>query len=135
MAGNVDKVADVVKERGRDALVNPPKKKRDQSRDRDPVPCWEDIFGEIATKVESSAWLRPDSQGILALQRLAAVDLLIRSTTGNMVPSSSCNRRPLTNLARTKSLRKGDRNKSDHAINGGGGREVVREKGPAPFWS
>ncbi|KZV45560.1 hypothetical protein F511_39125 [Dorcoceras hygrometricum] len=31
--------------------------------------------------------------GKLALQRLAAVDLLIRSTTGNRTPSSACTRR------------------------------------------
>ncbi|KZV50011.1 hypothetical protein F511_32454 [Dorcoceras hygrometricum] len=54
----------------------------------------------------------------------------------------------LTNLARTESPRKGDRNKSDHAINGGGaaaegrrptcvtlnGSGIQLAVGPQPFW-
>ncbi|KZV25627.1 hypothetical protein F511_31800 [Dorcoceras hygrometricum] len=54
MAGNVEKAVDVMEERGMDALVNPPKKKRDQSRACDPAPSWEGIVGEIAAKVEAS---------------------------------------------------------------------------------
>ncbi|KZV14315.1 hypothetical protein F511_19458 [Dorcoceras hygrometricum] len=58
-----------------------------------------------------------------ALQRLAAIDLLIRSTTGNMTPSSA-SLEDLTNLPRTDSPRRRDRNKSNHVNNGGGGRRV-----------
>ncbi|KZV54806.1 conserved oligomeric Golgi complex subunit 7 [Dorcoceras hygrometricum] len=54
MAEKIHKAADVMEECGRDALVNPPKKKRDQIRARDPAPYWEGIVGEIATKVKAS---------------------------------------------------------------------------------
>ncbi|KZV16970.1 hypothetical protein F511_30600 [Dorcoceras hygrometricum] len=54
MARNVDKAADVTEECGRDALVIPPKKTRDQIQARDPASSCEDIIGEIAAKVEAS---------------------------------------------------------------------------------
>ncbi|KZV41331.1 RING/U-box superfamily protein [Dorcoceras hygrometricum] len=64
----------------------------------------------------------------------AAVDRLIRSTTGNTIPSSAL-LEGLKNLARTETPRKADRNKSDHvkrrrtAAAGGGAQGGRRRRG------
>ncbi|KZV16378.1 hypothetical protein F511_11513 [Dorcoceras hygrometricum] len=51
---------------------------------------------------------------------VAAVYLLIRSTTGNRTPSSVCTRR--ADLTRTESPRRRDLNESNHVSTGGGRR-------------
>ncbi|KZV23766.1 hypothetical protein F511_30776 [Dorcoceras hygrometricum] len=67
----------------------------------------------------------------LALQRLAVVVLLIRSTTGITTPSLVCTRNVM-NLSRMESPRRGGRNKSNH----GNGRRTAagggRRKGRRP---
>ncbi|KZV47008.1 hypothetical protein F511_31991 [Dorcoceras hygrometricum] len=65
-----------------------------------------------------------------SIDHQAAVDRLIRSTTGNTIPPSVCTRISDRFWPRTESPRKSDRNRSDHTTRGrrrrkGGGREVL----------
>ncbi|KZV23112.1 hypothetical protein F511_09150 [Dorcoceras hygrometricum] len=93
----------------------------------------------------SRSWLQPDSQGILALELLAAVDRIIRSTTGNAIPPSIYTRRSdgfwhdrilLVTLIETSSITitGGGRRCGAAAAALGGGRrrrEVCGEEGAA----